>query len=219
MYAICVYLWAKNESGQSSIWITINFFFPFRSPKTAPHGRILVFRLLSYVSQYCPSWGGSYINQHGRISEECLALHNVSTYFNLTHHTWSTIDLVLVSASLLDKILAYVHKDLSGSDHAPILATLNLSSSNPSSATSPRRNFQNTDWHPYHSVLAENVPFDLAFPSNTLVEQFSLRPSEVACLCSLNQWTTDIKTRPGGPTNVKWQFEIPFSHQLISTHS
>ncbi len=168
------------------------------------------FMLLGDFNAHSPSWGGSYTNQHGRILEECLALHNLSvidsrapTHFNLTHHTWSTIDLVLVSASLLGRISTYVHEDLSGSDHAPILATLNLSPSNSASTTLPRQNFKKTDWHQYHSILAEDVPFDLASPPNTLVERFSSRLHEVACLCSpkpkenphknLPWWTNECK--------------------------
>lgn len=82
-------------------------------------------------NDHSPSWGGHHINQHGKIVEECIDKYNLTilnstpTHFNSIYHSWSTVDLILSSASLADIALPHTHHNLAGSNHIPIITILN----------------------------------------------------------------------------------------------
>lgn len=69
--------------------------------------------LLGDFNAHSPSWGGHYINQHGKIIEECIDILNLTilntkpTHLNAAHHTWTTIDLVISSASIANSTHVY----------------------------------------------------------------------------------------------------------------
>ena len=75
-----------------------------------------------------PIWGGSKFNTRGRQIEYLVSTENLSilhpqeeTHFSFPHQSWSTLDLILLSSSLLSEIQVFGHPDLAGSDHRPIL--------------------------------------------------------------------------------------------------
>lgn len=109
------------------------------------------FILLGDFNAHNIIWGGRYKNDHGKVLEDCLTTHNLSivtppgpTHFSTAHRTWSTIDLIITSPSLAGTLSSYLHSDLAGSDHAPIITI--LSSANlPPPRKKPLWNFKKTD--------------------------------------------------------------------------
>jgi len=145
-----------------------------------------------------PLWGGSSINHNGKILEECidyynLVIHNTArTHFNSTYHTWSTIDLIISSASQAGSILTYPHKDLAGSDHTPLLMNPSAFRS-PQPQIQPRWNYRKTDWLQFKSSLEDSWKNpDLSASSDDIIHQFTSQIIETAKSCTPKPKTTQF---------------------------
>ncbi len=170
------------------------------------------FILLGDFNAHNTIWRGQYTNHHGTVLEDCLTTHNLSivtppgpTHFSTAHRTWSTIDLIITSASLIGSLSSYLHYDLAGSDHAPIITI--LSSANlPPPRRKPPWNFKKTDWSHYYSTLAnEQDHISKSLPTENIIDQFSSHLLKTAQSCTpspknsyhhkkLVWWTDECKT-------------------------
>lgn len=104
-------------------------------------------------------------NSNGRQLENLLmtsylALHfpHDITHFNFTHKVWSTLDLNLVSSSLLTDLHIYGHQDLAGSDHRPIITHTSTTNSTSPSFTRPF-SYKKTNWTKFRSLCSSSCIF------------------------------------------------------------
>jgi exonuclease III len=117
-----------------------------------------------------PAWHSRLSTSRGKQIEEIirdfsLLIHNpeAPTHYSAAHNSWSSIDLVLSSASLQQQLVVHTHEDLAGSDHVPLIVKLPYSSP-PWAPPTKTWNFKTADWDAYNlcfsSLLLADPPPD-----------------------------------------------------------
>lgn len=119
--------------------------------------------VLGDFNSHSPSWGYSDLNQRGEEVEDwqiTLGLHLINdaddppTYYSRAWRTTSTPDLAFTSGELAPLVKRNVQEQLAGSDHRPILLTLDLNAPSPQHSTTPRWNYKKADWDKF-AILAD----------------------------------------------------------------
>lgn len=103
------------------------------------------------LNAHNPLWGDSRLDARGRLIEHflfssgaCLLNKKEPTYYSTTHNTYSSIDLSIVSSTLIPYLEWSVVKNPFGSDHFPIM--LKLTKEDTCSPDFPRWNTKSANW-------------------------------------------------------------------------
>lgn len=154
-------------------------------------------------------WGDSRCDQRGRLVENLLVTSDVClfnkkepTYFNLSHKTYSSLDLAIGSAVLFPFLEWNVIKNPFGSDHFPI--TLNLNEQQDSLPHAPRWKLESADWERFNefTYLSQDFINDLSIDAavtyfTTFVldaaERFIPQSNGHSCKRRVPWWNDDCK--------------------------
>ena len=135
--------------------------------------------VLGDFNAHHPLWDENCIdtNDHGKKIGDfilnsnfcCLNEDEVATYFSKTHGTFSSIDLSICSADIIDQLKWNTINDLYTSDHYPIIIThLNQNSSNQEA----RYNLEKADWNKFQLYTRDIGPFEPMRDSELINENF-----------------------------------------------
>ena len=122
------------------------------------------FMILGDFNSHNPLWGGTILDQEGKIIENFIDNNPVSllndgsfTYHNIYTNSKSAIDLSICSSSVFLDFSWWVDDHLNGSDHFPIYLKAN---ENLPSTSSPKWKLKEADWAKYSSDIKLERDFE-----------------------------------------------------------
>ena len=100
----------------------------------------------------------------------CLNVNDCPTYFSNTHNIFSSVDISLCTADIVEKFEWGVCEDSYSSDHFPIILKY---LENPLIPSPPRYNFQKADWDKYILHTRNIPPFPHHQDFNVMCDDFT----------------------------------------------
>lgn len=168
------------------------------------------FLVMGDFNAHSPHWGSNYYNQKGHVIEELICSLDLTllnpndpTHYNFPHRKWSTLDLVVSSPCLSTSFTVFTHKDLSGSDHIPLIVNSTKETS-PQSTPINNWNYNKTNWTNFRNNCVDQMNLEQDLDINATVEKFT--DSLVNCARS---FTTN-------PSNHRQRRRVPWWSQDCS---
>ena len=130
--------------------------------------------LLGDFNAHLPLFGGTDTNAEGRVLEEVIEKNDLvvlndqsGTYLKKDGST-SALDITICSKSLGLKCSWTVHQDTMGSDHFPIISTINESTESENTDSTTRYSYKRADWITYKAESKQIFSTNFFHQDNTI---------------------------------------------------